>query len=322
MADHEHLEILKQGVEAWNKWRSASPKTRPNLIRADLRNENLSHADFKNLDLRGTVFRNTTLAGVDFRNSHLTAADLTGANLTNAVLLNTNFFGARLARADFAGATLGYTSFGNTDLSEVKGLESLNHRGPSSIGIDTIYKSRGNIPEEFLRECGIPKSFITYLHELKPDANEFYSCFISYSHKDEEFARKLYFRMRDANLSVWYAPEEIKGGQKIHEQVFGAIRSYDKLLLVLSEESLQSEWVTTEIRRARRVEREENRRKLFPIRLVGLEVLRNWESFDADSGKDLAVEVREYFIPDFSDWKNRNAFEAAFERLLSDLKAE
>ena len=51
-------------------------------------------------------------------------------------------------------------------------------------------------------------------------------------------------------------------------------------------------------------------------------MLRDWECFDADSGKDLAVEVREYYIPDFSQWKDLDAFEVAFNRLLRDLKQE
>jgi hypothetical protein len=36
----------------------------------------------------------------------------------------------------------------------------------------------------------------------------------------------------------------------------------------------------------------------------------------------LAKQVREYFIPDFSNWKEHDAFEKAFERLLRDLRAE
>ncbi|PYS52390.1 MAG: hypothetical protein DMF68_01875 [Acidobacteria bacterium] len=91
--------------------------------------------------------------------------------------------------------------------------------------------------------------------ELYLPKHRFYSCFISYSHKDEEFAKKLYARMRGAGLRVWYAPEEIKGGQKLHKQIFNAIQVHDKLLLVLSEHSLQSEWVMTEIRRTRKAER-------------------------------------------------------------------
>lgn len=76
----------------------------------------------------------------------------------------------------------------------------------------------------------------------------------------------------------------------------------------------------TEIRKARESEIKEKRRKLFPIRLVNFERVKAWEYFDADTGKDLAVELREYHLPDFSNWKNHDSFEAGFARLLSDLK--
>src|SRR6185295_18350934 len=124
----------------------------------------------------------------------------------------------------------------------------------------------------------------------------------------EQFSQRLHSRMRDEKLRVWYAPEEMKGGKKLHEQIFSAIQIHDKLLRVLSENSMKSEWVMTEIRRARKVEREENRRKLFPLRLVDLESIQKWECFDADSGKDLAIELREYYIPDFSNWKDHDSF--------------
>lgn len=149
-----------------------------------------------------------------------------------------------------------------------------------------------------------------------------YSCFISYSTKDEDFAKRLHSRMRDEGLRVWYSPEDIKGGQKLVEQIDQAIRVYEKLLLVLSPNSMNSEWVKTEIRKTRKIEIKEGQRKLFPIRLVDFEVIRDWECFDADSGKDLGVEIREYFIPDFTDWKDHDAFEKGFDRLLNDLKAE
>jgi hypothetical protein len=89
----------------------------------------------------------------------------------------------------------------------------------------------------------------------------------------------------------------------------------------------QSEWVMTEIRKSRETEKKEKRRKLFPIRLCDMATLQAWECFDADTGKDLAVEVREYFIPDFSNWKvladgHPAAFESAFARLKKDLEAE
>jgi TIR domain/AP2 domain len=146
------------------------------------------------------------------------------------------------------------------------------------------------------------------------------SCFISYNHKDENFVRQLYARMQAAKISVFYAPEDIKGGRKIHEQIERAIELHEKLLLVLSDNSLRSEWVMTEIRKARRDELVTKRRKLFPIRLVDIETIRQWKCFDADSGKDLAVEVREYFIPDFSKWGDYQQFEDSFKRLIKDLQ--
>jgi hypothetical protein len=169
----------------------------------------------------------------------------------------------------------------------------------------------------------VPEALIRYLPSLIGSMSpiQFYSCFISYSTKDEEFAKRLHARMVQEKLRVWFSPEDIRGGQKLHEQIDQAIRVYDKLLLILSPHSMNSEWVRTEIRKARKAEIKEGKRKLFPIRLVGFEVIRDWEYFDADSGKDLGVEIREYFIPDFSNWKDHDSFEAGFAKLLRDLKA-
>jgi hypothetical protein len=61
---------------------------------------------------------------------------------------------------------------------------------------------------------------------------------------------------------------------------------------------------------------------LFPLGLVGFELIKAWECFDSDTGKDLAREIRDYFIPDFSNWKDSGCYRVAFERLLKDLKAE
>src|SRR5206468_7428156 len=112
-----------------------------------------------------------------------------------------------------------------------------------------------------------------------------------------------------------------QASKKIHEQIDEAIRLYDKLLLVLSPNSVNSEWVNTEIAKARKREIRDKRRMLFPVRLVDFETLRDWECFDADTGKDSAREIREYFIPDFSNWKNHDSYKKQFEELLHALRA-
>ncbi len=399
MANPEHLEILKQGVDKWNDWRKKNLFITPdlsyanlgdanlrdanlsnanlrdanlgnanlsnanlskadlgnsilrqaylskaNLSKADLSKANLSYANLSNADLSNAILRNTDLSKADMSNTNLinaslwdaslwdanlTNADLSVANLKNAHLSYANLSGANLRSANLRGANLSYASlrvaiFTNVDLSEVKGLESCKHYGPSSVGIDTIYRSEGKIPEEFLHGCGVDENFIRFIPSLVGSVQPFqlYSCFISHSTKDVEFAQRLHSRLRDAKARVWFSPEDVKGGEKLYDQLERAIQLHDRLLLILSEESLKSGWAETEIRKAIETEKREGRRKLFPIRITDFDTIKKWRCFDADTGKDLAVEVREYFIPDFSNWKDHDSFEAAFDRLLRDLKAE
>jgi hypothetical protein len=150
----------------------------------------------------------------------------------------------------------------------------------------------------------------------------FHSAFISYSHKDQAFTDLLASRLKTKGIRIWYAPEDIKPGKKIHEEVFEAISVIDKLVVVLSESSINSIWVQSEIRRALKREKAEGRRILFPISLIPIEELKRWECFDADSGKDLAVELREYYIPSIKDWNDPAQFERFFAEILRGLKAE
>ena len=118
---------------------------------------------------------------------------------------------------------------------KVTGLESITHSGPSTLGIDTLFRSMSAMPDSFLRGCGVPESLIANRFSLirAMEPIQFYSCFISYSTKDEDFAKRLHSKMRDHGLRVWFALEDVQGGKKLHEQIDEAIRVYDKLLLVL-----------------------------------------------------------------------------------------
>jgi len=153
-------------------------------------------------------------------------------------------------------------------------------------------------------------------------AIQFYSCFISYSTKDQEFAERFHDDLQNKGVRCWFAPHDMQSGKKIHEQIDEAIRLYDRLLLLLSGHSMESKWVKTEIANARAREEREKRRMLFPVRLVDFETLRNWKCFDADTGTDSAREIREYLVPDFSRWKDHDSYQKAFDRLLKDLTAE
>ena len=287
-----------------------------NLRKASFVQANLSCADIIGADLYKACFREAYLRDASFRDAKLIEADL-----NRAILARADFTRADLSKANLSGATIGFTEFTDVNLRFVKGLETLKHEGPSTIGIDTIYRSDGNIPDAFLKGAGVPDDMIGYIHSIA-GAIQFHSCFISYSSKDQEFAERLHADLQAKGVRCWFAPHDVQGGKKLHEQIDQAIRIYDKLLLILSEDSMNSEWVKTEIANARQRELKEKRQMLFPVSLVPFERIRDWKAFDADTGKDSAREIREYYIPDFSNWKNHDSYQKAFDRLLRDLKAE
>ena len=253
MGNKAHLNVLKKGVWEWNQWRGRNPNVRPDFIGADLRGMNL----------HGAFFQYAILDG-----------------------------------ADLAGADLGYsfmhlTSLNYLDLSRVKGLERVQHLGPSSIGIDTIYRSGGNIPEAFLRGAGVPEAFITYMKSLVVSPIEYYSCFISYSSKYEEFAKKLHRDLLGEQVQCWFAPEDLKIGDEIRPGIDEAIRIHDKLLIVLSENSVGSPWVRKEVETAFgkeikfETEQKQRRTVLFPIRLDDA-VMKTGEAWGAGYPADAA----------------------------------
>lgn len=399
MANEEHLAMLKQGVQAWNKWRRANTDISPdlsgvslqridltsaNLIRANIRgadlslaklnDADLSYADLSRailgaIDLSAAYLTRTDFTSADLKHANLVAADLTGAvlahadlsdanisraclnganlsaaKLRNAYINGTNLTGANLRDAnlswaelshsnlthanlrgailsyadlngvDFGNAEIGWTSFMDADLNAVEGLETVIHHGPSSIGIDTIYRCKGKIPEVFLRSAGIPDNLMVYIASLTGESFEFYSAFISYSSKNTDIAERLYADLQVKRVRCWFAPEDIKIGDKFRQRIDEAIRIHDKLLLILSEDSMASAWVEDEVEAALERERRENRLVLFPIRID--------DAVEQSSTAWAASLRRTRHIGDFSKWKEHDAYKKAFDRLLRDLKAE
>src|SRR5208283_555065 len=232
------------------------------VIEADLSGARLTKANLNEANLTRAILIIANLIEVN-----LVDANLSLANLSRAVLSWANLSGTGLVGTDFTLARLGYTSLGGVDLSAAKGLETVRHEAPSTVGIDTIYKSHGKIPEVFLRGCGVPENFIAYMHSLTGQAFEFYSCFISYSSKDQEFAERLHADLQDKGVRCWFAPEDLKIGDRFQERIEESIRMHDKLLLVLSENSVVSPWVEREVQAAFEREHRSKKLVLFPIRV-------------------------------------------------------
>jgi hypothetical protein len=311
-----------------------------NLRGADLRAANLGGANLREADLRRANFNGANLSWADLRGADLSGAnlsdranlgwanlsaanlsaadlhraDLGAANLSGANLSRANLSGANLGAADLTDASVGWTLFADVDLSVGKRLDTIKHRAPSTIGIDTICKSGGRIPEVFLRGAGVPEAFVTYIGSLVGKPIEFYSCFISYSTRDQEFADRLYADMQAKGVRCWFAPEELKIGDRFRDRIDESIRLHDKLLIVLSERSIASAWVRREVEAA--FEREDRQKSmvLFPVQIDD-SVMNTNEAWAADIR-------RTRHIGDFSRWKDHDFYRKAFERLLRDLKAE
>jgi uncharacterized protein YjbI with pentapeptide repeats len=237
-----------------------------NLRGARLGRANITRVNLSEADLRGANLNEANLVGADLRVADLSGARLTGANMRGTHLGRTNLNGANLRDADLREALLYETAFGNADLSEAKGLESCAHQGPSVLDHRTLQRS-GRLPLAFLRGCGLPDRLIDYLPSLLGEAIQYYSCFISYSSKDEAFAKLLHADLQNSGVRCWFAPEDMKIGDKFRRRIDEAIHVHERLLLILSENSVSSEWVEKEVETAFEKEQRQKRTVLFPLRL-------------------------------------------------------
>jgi uncharacterized protein YjbI with pentapeptide repeats len=346
VANDEHVALLLQGTATWNEWRERNPDVVPNLrgadlsgadlIGADLRGADLSDADLSGANLSGAELNGANLSeaslypiyflrqrgGAKLGEDHLEIEGIVRANLHNANLSEANLSRAELDAVDLSGANLSTanlsearivaTIFAGVDLTKTKGLNDCRHDGPSVIDFRTLSLSE-NLPISFLRGCGLPDSLIEYLPSLRSDAIQFYSCFISYSSKDQLFADRLHADLQNKGVRCWFAPHDLPIGAKTWDAIDAAIRLRDKLLLILSKASIASEWVEDEVNKAYAEERSRKEVVLFPIRVDNAVI---------STAEPWAVKLRDQRnIGDFRQWKKPAEYQKSLERLLRDLKA-
>ena len=213
-----------------------------------------------------------------------------------------------------------------------KNLDKAEHAYSSHIGVDTFVKSKGKIPETFLRGCGLSdweiESVKLYNPELTNEdivkiqyriydlratqAIQINPLFISYSHADSAFVDKLETYLNAKGIRFWRDIHDMKSG-RMEKQIDRAIRQNPTVLLILSKHSIKSDWVEHEVRTARDLEKEAGRDILCPVALDD-----SWKS--SSWPKRLMEQVMEYNILPFSSWKDDAVFEQTFVKLIDGLQ--
>lgn len=277
------------------------------LRRADLGGAILRRADLREADLSGANLNGADLGGADLSDADLSRADLSKVNLRHAHLRGNNLKNAKLFRAE-----CGWTALNDLNLKTVEGLETVEHYGPSTIGIDTILRSDGDIPDVFLRRAGVSDLFIDYIAALSHKPIEYYTCFICYASLDQDFAQRLYADLQSRGVRCWFAPDDLKIGDNYRKHIEESIRIYDKLLLILSEHSIASDWVAHEVEKALQKEPEGVPNVLFPIR-VDKAIL----TCETTWAKEI---LTSRYIGDFEHWQEYGAYQKSFSHLLHSLE--
>lgn len=219
MANPEHLAILKQGVQAWNRWREENPGKGPALAEANLRGAQLPNINLLEADLTLSNVREVNLPDAEFSIAILSGASLRRAKLIRVLLIRADLLNAALREAnlgygDFTKTLVGWKAFGSVTLNHTDTIEQVIHFGPLTNAIDTSLKSKGQLPRVFLAGAAVPEKFIEFIHISSRDFNQLHSCLISYSSKDTEFAKQLHDDLGANGIRCWFAPlvEAIGGG--------------------------------------------------------------------------------------------------------------
>lgn len=128
------------------------------------------------------------------------------------------------------------------------------------------------------------------------------SVFISYSHNDKLFTRKLALDLRDAGHTVWIDETNISVGDSIVEKLSDAIKNVDYIIAIISSVSVNSPWVKKELELASNRELNEKRVVLLPV------LLNNVQLPGFLLGKS------------YLDFSDKNNYQENFSKLLKKLE--
>lgn len=284
----------------------------------------LREADLTRSTLTRTVLTGTDMYGVELRGADLSNADLSRtflqkANFYRANLTYANLVGANLKDADLTGAYCRSTVFADIDLSQVQGLDAIEHLGPSDVGISTLIKSGNGLPVDFLRNSGVPEAVIEALPSLRKEASKYHDCYIVHSKADKDVAKRVHDALQEKGIRCWLDERRITPNETAPISGNRGVRLWDKVLLVTSHAAITSWWIDNEIDLALQKEKVLNQNSDTPtISLIPLDIDGYVENGDVASLAQAQLRTRGRIS--FSAWQADNSkFITGIDQLVDSL---
>ena len=304
--------------------------TEADLTRADLRDAKLVKADFYNARLFKATFAGSDCSGAHLRRAEAIEADFSGVNLTKADLVEMNLrngslaeatlIGADLSRARLSGvdireAVFGWTVLGDVDLTQLVGIDQLEHVGPSTLGLDTARLSHDRLSESFLQGCGVSESVVQQWESLFGHPCEEIPCFIRFAPDDSSFAKNVFKVGQQKGLRCWLDEMPKDAAKRRNHNSPTTYETNERVLFCVSKASLESWWGHDEIERIQNREKRakedtgRDERLFFPLNLDGFMFSGDWNHPQEKQLAKLTI--------DFVGWRrNKEKFEQEMTGLI------
>jgi hypothetical protein len=141
--------------------------------------------------------------------------------------------------------------------------------GPITLGVDTIYRSRAIFPPTFVEDARIPIEAVSLIHEIAAKGSvKYHSCFISYSRRNATFVNQLYKYLANAGVKCWFDKKRLTAGEHYRSRIKDAIKEFDRVLVIMSKDALNSLEVEQEVLAALQQEQDiRGSEVIIPIKL-------------------------------------------------------
>lgn len=132
--------------------------------------------------------------------------------------------------------------------------------------VQSIIADSERLPQFELRKPGqaLGVMFNQYhLRRIKPEPP--IKVFVSHSSKDSKIASQITDQLKRFGIGAWYSDEDIPAGERYAERILDGLMSSNWILVIVSADSVRSDWVRAEVKTAMTVPHLRNR--ILPLAL-------------------------------------------------------